>query len=81
MANKKSTQRILKGIALRDSLKNTVMILVPGLKKDLLYQKRYRSGRKFLAHTASEIKKGQAVNISEVRPISKKKTWQVVESK
>ncbi len=82
MANKsKVTKKVLKGIALRDSVNKTVQVLVESLKTDPMYQKRYRTGKKFLVHTNAEIKKGEKVSISQTRPISKRKSWQVVESK
>ncbi len=77
MPNKKIIQRVLKGTALRDSINNTVPVLVAKIKIQRLYQKRYWTARKYLVHTAHPIKKGQVVEILETRPLSKKKSWKV----
>jgi len=66
-------------LALRDAKDKTVLVQVSTLKRDPLYQKRFTQIRKMLVHTELEVKKGDRVTISEQRPISKQKSWQVLE--
>lgn len=71
----------LTGMALRDVKEKTVLIKVMLTKIHPLYKKRYSTSRKYLAHAEMEVKKGQKVVISETKPISKRKTWKVLEVK
>lgn len=69
----------IRGIALKDSRGKTVLVEIYFLKIHPLYQKRYFSRRKILAETKKEIKAGQSVLIQGSRPISRRKTWKIVE--
>lgn len=58
----------------------TVVVLVEGYKMHRLYHKKYRADKKYHADTNNlELKEGDKVKIEECRPISKTKTWKVVE--
>lgn len=69
----------LMGVALNDSRDKTVKVEINLLKIHPLYQSRFISHRTLLAHSEKEIKKGQKVAIISTRPISRRKSWKVVE--
>ena len=69
----------LIGIALNNSRGKTVKIEVGLLKIHPLYKRRFDNKRTFLVHTEIEIKKGQKVEITPTRPISRRKSWKVLE--
>jgi len=69
----------LLGTALNDSRDKTVKIEIKLLKIHPLYQRRFESKRRFIVHTEKEIKKGQKVEITPTRPLSRRKSWKVVE--
>lgn len=78
----KTAQKIIKkltGIALTDSRDKTVKILVSRLRVHPIYKKRQYFRRTFLVHTDMEIKKGQKVTFASTRPISRRKSWKVVQ--
>lgn len=78
---KKKTTKQLVGKALRDVKDKTVLVEVSRLKIHPLYKRRYTSSKKILCHSDLAVKKGQQVSIQLTRPISKKKSWKVVEVK
>lgn len=79
-SNMKKIKKIRKlaGLALRDTKEKTVSIEVMNIKVHPLYKRRYLKTRKYLVQTEIEVKKGQRVVIQESRPLSRKKSWQVV---
>ena len=79
-SNMKKIKKIRKltGLALRDAKEKTVSIEVMNVKIHPLYQRRYLKTKKYLVQTEIEVKKGQKVIIQESRPVSRKKSWQVV---
>ena len=68
----------LKGIVVSDKMQKTVVVLVSTLKKHPKYSKRYKSSKKYKAHSKGDVKEGDKVIIEECRPISKDKRWRVV---
>ena len=79
-SNMKKIKKIRKltGLALRDTKEKTVSIRVTNIKIHPLYQRRYLKTKKYLVQTEIEVKKGQKVIIQESRPVSRKKSWQVI---
>jgi small subunit ribosomal protein S17 len=71
-------RRRLKGTVVSDKMAKTVTVEVMTLKKHPIYQKRYRTFKKYLAHHQNNVKIGDKVIIEECKPFSKKKKWQVV---
>ncbi len=62
-------------------MSKTAAVLVEGHKTHPLYHKKYRADKKYHADTNKlELKDGDKVKIEECRPISKTKTWKVVEN-
>ena len=75
----KKGQRTAVGRVVSDKMDKTISVAVERLIKHPVYGKYIRRTSKLLAHDASnECKPGDRVAISECRPISKNKSWQVV---
>ena len=75
----KKVQRTLVGRVVSDKMDKTVSVAVERLIKHPVYGKYIRRTSKVLAHdAANECKPGDRVAISECRPISKNKSWAVV---
>lgn len=73
-------KRILTGTVVSDKTDKTVTVLVERKVKHPLYGKIIRRSKKYHAHDeANEYKTGDTVRIEETRPMSKTKTWQVIE--
>ncbi len=72
-------RRTVTGRVVSDKMDKTVSVSVERLIKHPVYGKYLRRTTKVLAHDESnECKAGDRVTISECRPMSKKKAWQVV---
>ncbi len=75
-------KRILQGEVVSDKGDKTVVVLVERRLKHPLYKKIIRRSKRYAAHdAANKYKTGDAVSIAECSPISKTKTWEVVENK
>ena len=73
-------KRILVGTVVSDKTDKTVTVLVERKVKHPLYGKIIRRSKKYHAHDeANEFKPGDVVRIEETRPISKTKTWKVLD--
>ena len=68
----------LIGEVISTKMKNTVNVKVTREIAHPVYHKRVKRFRKYLAHVASVAPKdGDIVKISAIRPMSKRKRWQV----
>ncbi|HSM30761.1 MAG TPA: 30S ribosomal protein S17 [Woeseiaceae bacterium] len=75
----KKAQRTVVGRVVSDKMDKTVSVAIERLIKHPVYGKYIRRTSKVLAHdAANECKPGDRVAISECRPISKNKSWAVV---
>jgi small subunit ribosomal protein S17 len=73
-------KRILTGTIVSDKGDKTVVVKVERRVKHPLYGKIIKRSKKYHAHDeGNEFKQGETVRIEETRPISKLKTWTVVE--
>jgi small subunit ribosomal protein S17 len=73
-------KRILVGTVVSDKTDKTVTVLVERKVKHPLYGKIIRRSKKYHAHDeGNEFKPGDTVRIEETRPISKTKTWRVLD--
>ncbi|MGJ3647048.1 30S ribosomal protein S17 [Sphingomonas sp. GlSt437] len=73
-------KRVLTGQIVSDKNDKTVVVLVERKVKHPLYGKIIRRSKKYHAHDeANEFKSGETVRIEETAPISKNKTWRVIE--
>lgn len=72
-------KRILQGVVVSDKGDKTVTVRVERRIKHPLYKKFIRQSKKYAAHDAdNQCKEGDIVRIQECRPISKRKTWEVL---
>lgn len=68
--------KTLTGIVTSDVRDKTITVTVTSRETHPLYGKQYTVSRKYTAHDEkNEAKKGDKVQISEVRPISKTKSF------
>ncbi len=73
-------KRILIGTVVSDKTDKTVTVNVERKEKHPLYGKIIRRSKKYHAHDeGNEFKPGDVVRIEETRPISKTKTWKVLD--
>ncbi len=73
-------RRVLTGRVTSDKMDKTVTVLVDRRVMHPLYKKFIRRSKKYAAHDEANLcKVGDVVRIEECRPISKRKTWQVIE--
>ena len=73
-------KRILVGTVTSDKTDKTVTVLVERKVKHPLYGKIIRRSKKYHAHDEStEYQLGDTVRIEETKPISKTKTWKVID--
>ena len=80
MSEENKVQRTIVGRVVSDKMDNTVSVAIERLVKHPVYGKFIRRTTKVLAHDANnECKPGDRVSISECKPISKNKSWAVVE--
>lgn len=73
-------KRVLTGQIVSDKTDKTVVVLVERKVKHPLYGKIIRRSKKYHAHDeGNEYREGETVRIEETAPISKLKTWKVVD--
>ena len=79
MSEEKKVQRTITGRVVSDKMDKSVSVAIERLIKHPVYGKYIRRTSKVMAHDANnECKAGDRVQISECRPISKNKSWSVV---
>ena len=73
-------KRVLTGTVVSDKTDKTVVVLVERRVKHPLYGKIIRRSKKYHAHDEGNVfKEGQTVRIEECAPMSKLKTWKVID--
>lgn len=71
--------RVLRGTVVASKMKDTCTVAVERYVKHPKYKKYLRRTKKFLVHDAGNTAQvGDVVEIKEVRPISKRKTFALV---
>ncbi len=66
------------GRVVSTKVKNTAVVLVERKAIHKLYKKSFIRTKKYLAHDSNNVKDGDIVEIEKIRPISKRKHWQVI---
>ena len=80
MSDENKVQRTIVGRVVSDKMDKTVSVAIERMIKHPVYGKYIRRTSKVMAHDATnECKAGDRVAISEVKPISKNKSWTVVD--
>ena len=73
-------KRVLSGRVTSDKMDKTVTVLVDRRVMHPIYKKFIRQSKKYAAHDeANTCKVGDLVRIEECPPISKRKSWLVIE--
>jgi small subunit ribosomal protein S17 len=73
-------KRILVGTVVSDKPDKTVVVRVERKVKHPMYGKIIRRSKKYHAHDEdNSFKSGETVRIEETKPISKLKTWKVID--
>ena len=68
------------GQVVSDKMEKTIVVRVDTITQHPLYKKRIRRSKKFLVHDeANQAHVGDVVRITETRPLSKFKTWQLAD--
>ncbi|MCX6728596.1 MAG: 30S ribosomal protein S17 [Candidatus Saccharibacteria bacterium] len=72
--------KTLSGIVTSDKADKTITVTVTSRQTHPIYGKLYSVNRKYMAHDEKNVaKKGDKVTISEIRPVSKRKAFTLVE--
>lgn len=72
-------KRVLQGVVVSDKQDKTVTVLVERRVMHPIYKKYVRKSKKYAAHDeTNSVKEGDTIRIRECRPLSKRKTWEVV---
>lgn len=73
-------RRVLQGTVVSDKMNKTVTVLVERRVMHQKYKKYVKMSSKYAAHDEGNVcKEGDFVSIEECRPISKNKSWKVIE--
>jgi len=74
------TKKILKGKVTSSKSNKTIVVKVTRKFKHPFYEKVISRSKKYHAHDEkNKFKEGDNVSIVECKPISKKKTWEVID--
>ncbi|WP_223789355.1 30S ribosomal protein S17 [Marinicella meishanensis] len=80
MTTETKVQRTKSGVVTSDKMNQTVTVMIERKIKHPLYGKYIKKSTKIHAHDPdNKCQQGDVVKIAECRPISKTKSWQVVE--
>jgi small subunit ribosomal protein S17 len=72
-------KRVLRGLVVSDKMDKTVVVKVERRVMHPLYKKFISKSKKYSAHDSeNRCKEGETVDIQECRPISKRKSWEVI---
>ena len=72
-------RRVLQGTVVSDAAEKTIVVDVQRRVSHPVYKKFITRSKKYMAHDeANSAKKGDIVQIRECRPLSKRKSWEVV---
>lgn len=81
MENKEKKHKVFTGVVVSDKMDKTVLVDISRYVKHAKYKKYQKITKKFKAHDeANACKVGDKVSIEECRPISKGKSFKVVEA-
>ena len=80
MSEQDKIARSTSGVVISNKMDKTVTVLVERQEKHPLYKKYIRKSTKLHAHDeTNECNEGDTVQIEECRPMSKSKSWRVIE--
>jgi small subunit ribosomal protein S17 len=74
-----TNRRVLRGTVVSTKMKDTITVAVERYVQHPKYKKFLRRTKKYLVHDAGNTaKEGQQVDIREIRPLSKRKHFELV---
>ena len=77
---RETRQRERQGVVVSDKMEKTIVVEVASVKPHALYKKVVRRTTKLKAHDeANEAKIGDKVLVRECRPLSKDKSWRLIQ--
>ncbi len=80
MSEQGNAKRTVQGRVISDKMDKTITVLVERQVKHPIYGKYVRRSTKLHAHDeANQCQVGDVVAVQECRPLSKTKTWRLVE--
>lgn len=80
MSERETNARTAVGKVISDKMQKTIVVMVERTVKHAKYGKMIKRSTKMHAHDENQISKiGDTVKIRESKPISKTKTWELVE--
>lgn len=79
MERKECKRKIREGVVVSNKMEKTVTVKVDRKIRHPQYDKVILRGKRYYAHTETEIPMGAKVVIAETRPLSKLKRWRVIE--
>jgi small subunit ribosomal protein S17 len=80
MSENNASNRMLTGRVLSNAMDRTITVLIERRVKHPLYGKFMRRSTKIHAHDdTNECNKGDLVRVEQCRPLSKTKSWRLVE--
>ncbi|MDY0302402.1 MAG: 30S ribosomal protein S17 [Candidatus Moranbacteria bacterium] len=72
-------KKTITGVVVSDKMDKTIVVAVESFKTHPKYLKKYRSTKKYHVHDENnKYKEGDKVEFFSIKPISKKKTFQVL---
>jgi small subunit ribosomal protein S17 len=78
-SNTSRTGRVLRGTVVSTKMKDTITVAVERYVKHPKYKKYLRRTKKYLVHDAGNTAQvGEVVDITETRPISKRKSFELL---
>lgn len=78
--NTKTGKKVFQGRVVSDKMEKTITVLIERRAMHPIYQKYVNQSKKLKAHDEkNEAKIGDTVRIIECRPVSKDKTWNLLE--
>ena len=79
-AEKQSKRKSLQGIVISDRADKTIVVQIDYQKQDSRFKKTIRKKKKIMAHDEeNKSKNGNIVRVEESRPLSKRKSFRLVE--
>jgi small subunit ribosomal protein S17 len=76
----KARQRERQGVVISDKMDKTIVVEVTALKPHALYKKIVRRSSRLKAHDeANEARAGDTVLVRECRPLSRDKSWRLIQ--
>jgi small subunit ribosomal protein S17 len=80
MTEKTTKGKVLSGVVVSDKMDKTVVVLVTRYVKHQKYQKYMKRSKRFKTHDAeNKHKVGDKVEIRETKPVSKDKSFAVID--